>query len=191
MDKKSLILSIFCGICVLGSLQAVNYINTKSLNQQTQTVKKETIKDSEIFTSMTFEDAISFFENKESGILYFGFTDCPWCQQAKPYLKKQAKSSDVKVHYIQTREDDEEHTRLYTDEQKERILPYIKEYMEKDDENELTLYVPLVLNVKNGIVVDGHMGTVNGHDATQRKMNDDEKKELVKRYKKLFDTKGE
>ena len=52
--------------------------------------------------------------------------------------------------------------------------------------NVLTLYVPLVLVVKNGKVIDGHEGTIESHDATERKMTNDEKEQLTKIYTKLM-----
>ena len=58
--------------------------------------------------------------------------------------------------------------------------------MSNNDESVLTLYVPLVLVVKNGKVIDGHEGTLESHDATERKMTNDEKKQLTKIYTKLM-----
>ena len=58
--------------------------------------------------------------------------------------------------------------------------------MENNDEDVLTLYVPLVLVVKNGKVIDGHEGTSESHDATERKMTNDEKEQLTKIYTKLM-----
>lgn len=76
--------------------------------------------------------------------------------------------------------------RLYTDEQKTQIQPYIQDYMSNNDEGVLTLYVPLVLVVKNGKIIDGHEGTLDSHDATERKMTDQEKEELTQIYTKLM-----
>ena len=58
--------------------------------------------------------------------------------------------------------------------------------MSNNDEGILTLYVPLVLVIKKGKVIDGHEGTLDSHDATERKMTDDEKEELTKIYTKLM-----
>lgn len=44
----------------------------------------------------------------------------------------------------------------------------------------------LVLVVKNGKVIDGHEGTLESHDATERKMTNDEKEQLTKIYTKLM-----
>lgn len=121
---------------------------------------------------------------KKSGVLYFEFSSCPWCKEAKPILKKVAKDNGIDIQYVKVR--DEEKNRLYTDEQKAIIEPYIQDYMSNNDEGILTLYVPLVLVVKNGKAIDGHEGTLESHDATERKMTDDEKKELTQIYTKLM-----
>ena len=105
-------------------------------------------------------------------------------KEAKPILKKIAKDNGIDIQYVKVR--DEEKNRLYTDEQKAIIEPYIQDYMTNNDEDVLTLYVPLVLVVKNGKVIDGHEGTSESHDATERKMTNDEKEQLTKIYTKLM-----
>ncbi len=137
------------------------------------------------FTEISFDDAISYFTEKKSGVLYFGFETCPWCKEAKPVLKKVAKKLGVDVYYIKTR--DEDKNRLYSDEQKEQIQTYIQDYMSNNDEGVLTLYVPLVLTVKDGKVLDGHEGTLDSHDATEREMTAKEKKELTKIYTNILE----
>ncbi|OLU38945.1 TlpA family protein disulfide reductase [Ileibacterium valens] len=134
-------------------------------------------KDEASFNEMSFNDAISFFEDKKTGLLYFGFADCPWCQEIVPILDQALKENGKSVHSIQTR--DSELNRLYSDEQKAEIEKYISDYMSEDDQGVLTLYVPLVLYVENGEVVDGHQGTVDEHDAHERKMTDQEKQEVT------------
>ena len=132
-------------------------------------------KDDYGFIPISFDDAISFMENGKSGLLYFGFPDCPWCKEAVPILQQEAAASGVDVYYIRTR--DEEKNRLYTDEQKERIIPYLKDYMENNEDGVLTLYVPLIAAVKDGKATAGHVGTVDGYDAHERQMTAEEKKQ--------------
>ena len=136
------------------------------------------------FNEISFDEAIQYFTQEKSGVLYFGFSSCPWCKEAKPILKKVAKENGIDIQYVKVR--DEEKNRLYTDEQKAIIEPYIQDYMSNNDEGVLTLYVPLVLVVKDGKVVDGHEGTLESHDATERKMTNDEKEQLTKIYTKLM-----
>lgn len=125
------------------------------------------------FTEITFDEAIGLFENGGSGLLYFGFPDCPWCQEVVPILAKQAKEAGVEVLYIRTRDDDKE--RIYTDAQKEAITPYLSAYMSDNEQGELTLYVPLIVSVSEGKAVKGHVGTVDGHDAHAGEMSEEQK----------------
>ena len=136
------------------------------------------------FNEINFDEAIQYFTQEKSGVLYFGFSSCPWCKEAKPILKKVAKDNGIDIQYVKVR--DEEKNRLYTDEQKAIIEPYIQDYMSNNDEGVLTLYVPLVLVIKNGKIIDGHEGTLESHDATERKMTNDEKEQLTKIYTKLM-----
>ena len=136
------------------------------------------------FNEISFDEAIQYFTKEKSGILYFGYSSCPWCKEAKPVLKKVAQKNGIDIQYIKVRDDKK--NRLYTDDQKTIIEPYIQDYMSNNDEGVLTLYVPLVLVIKNGKVIDGHEGTLDSHDATERKMTDDEKEELTKIYTKLM-----
>ena len=99
-------------------------------------------------------------------------------------MKKVAQENGIDIQYVKVR--DEEKNRLYTDEQKTQIQPYIQDYMSNNDEGVLTLYVPLVLVVKNGKIIDGHEGTLDSHDATERKMTDQEKEDLTQIYTKLM-----
>ena len=48
------------------------------------------------------------------------------------------------------------------------------------------LYVPFVVVVKDGKAVSGHIGTVDGHDAHERKMTEKEMQELKKIYADMF-----
>lgn len=128
------------------------------------------------FTEISFDEAISLFENGKSGLVYFGFSRCPWCEEIVPLLDKAAKEQGVEVLYVKTRDAMKE--RLYTDEQRDQIAPYIGKYLQDNDEGVPTLYVPLVLAIQDGKVVMGHQGTVEDHDAHERLMTEDEKKKV-------------
>lgn len=128
------------------------------------------------FVPMSFDEAIQFFEEGKSGLLYFGFPDCPWCKELFPVLSQSLKDNDETIYYIRTRDD--EKNRLYSEEQKEQIEPYLKDYMKDNDEGILTLYVPLVVRVKDGQVISGHQGTAEDHDAHESGLTQEETEEL-------------
>lgn len=138
------------------------------------------------FEEITMDDALNYFREGKSGILFFGFESCPWCKEARPILKKVAKAQKKDIYYVKVRDDD--HNLLYTDEQREELSQYIGKYMSKnkEEDNKLWLYVPLVVAVKDGKAIGGHQGTVKSHDATKRKMTKKEKKKLTKTYMNLL-----
>ena len=136
---------------------------------------------------MSIDESISFFEEKKSGILYFGFSVCPWCQDVVPILKEVSEEEGVLVHYVPTRYGKEkEYKHTYSQEQKEKLTKYLFKYMSENEDGELTLYVPLVVCVEDGVVIDGHVGTVEEHDAHERKITEEEIEVVRNEYKKMF-----
>ena len=136
------------------------------------------------FKESSMEEVLSMLENKENGVVYFGFPLCPWCVEALPIMNEVAKEKNIAISYVQTRDDDRK--QLYSDEQKQRMMEYADAYLEKDDEGNKQFYVPFVIVIKDGKVVAGHIGTVSGYDTHERKMNDSEKAELKNIYTEMF-----
>lgn len=136
------------------------------------------------FKDMNMETALNLFKEKKSGILYFGFPKCPWCVEAIPIMNEVAKADNLYIQYIRTRDDNKK--LLYTEEQKKEFIPYVKDYLEKDDDGNYAIFVPFVVVVKDGKAMSGHIGTVDSHDAKERKMNDKEKAEVKKIYEEMF-----
>ena len=57
---------------------------------------------------------------------------------------------------------------------------------QRDEENNPQLYVPFVIVIEEGKVIDGHVGTVEGYDTNERKMNKEEKQQLKNIYNAMF-----
>lgn len=136
------------------------------------------------FIQVDMEEALSVFDNKESAILYFGYPDCPWCIEAVPLMNEAAKETQQHILYIRTRDENKE--LLYTKEQKQEVISKLSDYMEKNEDGEYELYVPFVVVVKDGKAISANIGTVDGHDAHERKMSEDEVSQLKKTYEDMF-----
>lgn len=137
-----------------------------------------------VFVKSSMQEAIEIFENKGSAIFYFGFAKCPWCKEALPIMNESAKAAGRSIYYVETR--DLERNLLYTEEEKAEIVPYLYDYLDENDEGEKHIFVPFVVVVENGTVKSAHLGTTESHDAKERQMNDEEKKELKKIYDDMF-----
>lgn len=126
-----------------------------------------------------------------TGIIYFGFPDCPWCRNVVPVLIETIKEENVKeVYYYNAREERDE--KRLTDGKIEEVKKgssfyrkVLKELGTKassydglDDENIKRLYFPTILFIKDGEVVLLHEGTVSSQTDPLIKLNKKQKEEL-------------
>ncbi len=137
-----------------------------------------------IFIESSMNDVIKMFEKKQSGIVYFGYPKCPWCIEAVPVMNECAKLYNKNIYYVRTKDDNGKY--LYTDQEKKKLFVYIKDYLDCDDKGNKHLFVPYVLVIKDGNIVQNHLGTVKTHDSENRKMTKEETEELESIYKKMF-----
>ena len=142
--------------------------------------------DDPAFMEISFEDACKFFRNKWSGIIYFGHVGCPWCERAVTVLNEVAKKANVLVYYVDASKDvgknDKESDKLF-----EEMKGYISSSYREDENGELTFFVPNVIGVKNGKLVDFKSGLPDSYDINEKdQMSDAEKNELYKKYAEIF-----
>lgn len=132
------------------------------------------------FIEITMDDAIQKMETDASGIFYFGFPTCPWCIEAVPIMNEVAKEMNLHIYYINKRAEtsNEENIAKMTD--------ILKDIVSENEEGVPTLYVPEVVVINDGEIIDHHADTVENHDAHERKMVDEEKAQLKEIYKELF-----
>lgn len=130
----------------------------------------------------TISQGISYIDDdREDRILYWGYEKCPWCKETKPVLQKVAKKLGAKVHYIQTEQG-------LSDAEKEVMKEFLKEYEDIyiTDDGVFHFYVPTLMIIKDGKLSSVHMGTVKEHDATERKMTEEEVEEVEKIYTEMI-----
>ncbi|MFV0254600.1 MAG: hypothetical protein ACK5G7_00485 [Erysipelotrichaceae bacterium] len=125
------------------------------------------------FREGSFALANSLLADDETYVLYFGFTGCPFCQDAIPVISASAKKYGVPVIY----------TDPYNNASIEAYELFVENYAEVLElvEGERKLYTPLLVFVKNGEIVYHHLGTVEGHNPSQASLND-EQMELLSGY---------
>ena len=67
--------------------------------EDSSTIKQE-LTDQKPFEKTNITTVFTMLENKESGIVYFGFSDCPWCQEALPILKQVLEEQKLNCYYV-------------------------------------------------------------------------------------------
>lgn len=158
-----------------------------------------------VFVYKTGKQIVELIKNGE-GVIYFGFSACPWCRNVVPYLNEVAKEEGLdKIYYldISNIRDDYKYsgsieptktkngTAAYYD-----ILEILDEYLEKyyvkDEAGNMygtgvkRLYAPTVISFKKGEVLSFHQGSVESQIDPTKKLTKDELTQLKDTYKKLI-----
>ncbi len=135
---------------------------------------------------ISIQDAVTKLENKETFVLYMYFDACPWCKELGPIVSDYLSDKDdlleltyaLNVRPDGTKEGDLRHTDddgNYNEPLFETIYNFVFDQLDEDG----IIYVPALLFVKDGELVYYHSGTVEGHDATERTLTDEEKQTII------------
>lgn len=153
MSRK--VVSLVCIIAVVICASVTFYLlNNNKDTKETDAVKfsKEytEVSKNNVFVYRTAEEIITILE-KGTGVVFFGFPSCPWCQAYAPMLDDVAKDVGIdKIFYYDIKKDRENNTKEY-----QKIVSILEEYLETDAEGKPRVYVPDVTVVNKGEIV-GH-----------------------------------
>jgi len=227
LDNKiflSLIVSIvaIAGICIFFAVQKEESMESKtdgmrfqeeytSLNDvinETNKLKYPTVSldDNNVFVYKNEEEIVKILSQK-SGIIYFGFSTCPWCRSMVSTLNSVAKEAGIQeVYYLNIKDIrdvkalDENNKIITTTEGNsnyykilELLDKYLNEYVlvGKDGKEvktgEKRLFAPTVLTVHNGEILDIHVGTVDSQKSGYDELSEEQEKELKNIFKKMID----
>ncbi|MEG0169341.1 TlpA family protein disulfide reductase [Anaerorhabdus sp.] len=135
-----------------------------------------------VFRSITMQQGNELLESDKTFVLYYGFSTCPWCVELLPILNDVAKENGMAVEYVNVRPEGTDSTndiRVDTNPDYVKLTEIVNDYLPVNDEGVKRLSVPFVFFVKDGEIVETHIGTLDSHDAKERVMNDEEKAELT------------
>lgn len=134
-----------------------------------------------------------------TGVIYFGFPECPWCRNAAPVLLEAAEETAIEQIYYLNNNDDRDIKILKDGKvitEKEGTFNYNK-LLEKlgdkaavyeglEDESIKRLYYPTVVFVKEGQIVDYIEGTVESQKDPYKPLTEEQRQELKDKYKKAI-----
>lgn len=127
-------------------LQQKNLSNMQQFKQDYPRVAEQ-----HVFRSASTKVAIEKLE-KGTGVVFIGFKECPWCQYLVAYVDKAAKAENLaSVTYLNIRQDRTDNSDNY-----KKIVSILEPYLEKDEQGSPRVYVPHVVAVKNGKIVDSY-----------------------------------
>ncbi len=143
-----------------------------------------------VYKEATFSSILSKIDKKESFVVYFGFATCPWCVDILPILDEVAKTNKTDVYYVDVRpgktNSTEEDIRKNDNADYMKFVSIVSSTLKNDDNGNKRLYVPHVFFFKNGELLVDHKGTLEGHNAKEVDLTDDQKEELTKELTRLF-----
>jgi thiol-disulfide isomerase/thioredoxin len=143
--------------------------------------------------------------DKGTGVIYFGFPECPWCRNLVPVLVDSALDNDIDtIYYLNIRDDRDikeltskgkikttkEATENYT-KLVEKLYKYLPTYEGLKDDTIKRVYLPTVVFVKNGKI----LGLEQSLEAFSKRVGDNpyqsmtkkEKEELSNTFKKYYE----
>ncbi len=185
-DRKRLIILLICIILLLSF--ALIYLNTDLFNKTEigSVIDKNVadnvrffreypaVYDNNIYYYATYDEVMELF-NKGTGIVFFGFPACSYCQVYTPVLDEVARERSVdKIYYLNIKDMREQNTDEY-----KRLVEILSDYLESDESGNKRLYVPDTYFVKDGTII-GHnnsMSTLSGVD-TNEYFDEAKRKEL-------------
>lgn len=149
------------------------------------------INDDNVIKYASFDEIIDLIDSG-TGIIYFGFPECPWCRNAVPSLLEAADSTGIEQIYyfnavdirdqktldangevITTKEGTKEYKQLL-----KKLDKYLLPYEGLNDESIKRLYFPSVYFIKDGVVIGKHIDTVESHTDAKVELNSEQKLEL-------------
>ena len=148
-----------------------------------------------LFKYITEENAVKFL-NEGTGVIYFGFPQCPWCRSLVPYLEEISENYGIdQIYYLNIKDIRD----TYKIEDKKAVIDikgtdsyyellkvldnYLTDYSITDEKGKKyetgvkRLYAPTTVVVKNGKIVGFNEGTVDSQ-AKFVALTDEEIKEL-------------
>ena len=139
----------------------------------------------------SYEEIFSILESG-TGVIYFGFPTCPWCRNLVPVLLDAAKEAGIDTIYYLNNKEDRDIKELDDDgnvvikengsddyyKLVDKLTSVLGEYEGLNDSSIKRLYYPTVIFVKNGKIVDVHIGTVDSQENPSIFLDDYQYREL-------------
>lgn len=229
MEKKNkiiLLVTILLTLCVIG-LVVYTVINNKNKeasdavrfrNEYMELNDKVSasgianvnvaISESNTVKYLTEKEVVELLEDG-TGIIYFGFSECPWCRNLVPILTDLAEEKNETIYYLNildirsTFEIKDGKINKIKDGSKYyyEILELLEDELEdfyltdeagnKYDTEEKRLYAPTLVSVQDGEIKGLHVGTVDSQESPYEALTAKQVEELEKIITKLITSKNE
>lgn len=146
---SSIVFILLITLLVLFLVFKKNKIN-KNIDEEKIKFAEEykTTKDN-VFTYRTINEVNKILKT-DTGLIFLGFPKCPWCRGYVPIINEVAKKEGLeKIYYFNIYEDRKNNTEEY-----QEMVKLLKGFLRNDDEGNERIYVPSLIAVKNGKILE-------------------------------------
>ena len=204
----SLCLTFTCSGCIKKESDAMKFkkeyesLNGTIREKDKQTIRTLSIDEDNPMVYSSCQDIVDRIENKETFIIYFGFSDCPWCRSSIETFIESAKENNITtIYYVDIKEDRDEIEII--DSQISISKQGSKEYytllellgsvldnyiVDETDTHEKRIYAPNYISILNGkpqLKIDG---TSSLQSDGYQEINEDIKQDMKDQFQSLFDS---
>jgi len=182
--------------------ESLNGVEIEGTNYKYPSV--EILKDN-VVKYVTSEELLEVLD-EGTGVVYFGYPNCPWCRSAVPVLIEAADEVGIENIYYLNVKDERDEIKVKEDGTLEvvkegtegykkilkRLDSILLDYTLTDihgnevSANEKRIYVPLVVFIKDGEIVGYHLDTVTSQKNPFESLNEEQKNELMDIYINLM-----
>lgn len=175
MNKK--VKYIILGIILIGLISFLVYFFVIKKDNNSDNIKfsKEytSVSVDNVFVYRTKEEIINILDHG-TGIVYLGYSECPWCMAYVPLLNEIAKNEGIeKIYYYNIKEDRKNNTEFY-----QKVVSILSDYLDYDEEGRKRIFVPNVTFVKKGKIIFNDNETSLISEGTPSEYWTEEKKNL-------------
>ena len=229
MEKKNkiiLIVTVILTICVIG-LVIYSVINNKN-KEESDAVKfrneymelndkvspygsayiNVSVSENNTVEYLTEKEAVKLLE-KGTGLIYFGFSGCPWCRNLVPILTDLAEELEEPVYYLdilnirskfelkdgklnKISDGSENYYKILKALDKELEDYYLTdEAGNQYDTGEKRLYAPTIVAVQDGKIKGIHVGTIETQENPAEELTSKQRSEIETIITKLIKSKNE
>lgn len=204
----TLCLTFTCFGCIKKESDAMKFkkeyesLNGTIREKDKQTIRTLSIDDDNPMVYSSCQDIIDRIENKETFIIYFGFSDCPWCRSSIETFIESTKENNIStVYYVDIKEDRDEIEIIDSQISKSKegstayyklldlLEPVLDEYIvDETDTLEKRIYAPNYISILNGkpqLKIDG---TSSLQSDGYQEINEEMKQDMKDQFQSLFDS---
>lgn len=181
INNQKLVLIITATIITLMLVLTFTMNNNYSVDQRKMALEYSKLSINNRFEYVGADEVLEVL-NDGTGVIFFGFPECPWCQNTAPILNKAAIESGVKkILYYNPLEIRSENTPKY-----QQMVKILNKYLTVDENNQKRLFVPDIYIVKQGRIVAHVNDMSKPGDDVNTYFTNKKRSQLLKTYKEAL-----